>query len=130
MEAENEGAAPERVTTPGIGHTLFGADVSYGRLAGMLSQGAIVRSTKLTEAFDFHTYYRKYFRRAVPLFALDPRGRLRIFTADKDLTPGAGWTMLALVAPEPEAEPESNDTAKPGGGAGEEPDTSSATNKG
>ncbi len=92
----------------------------------MLSQGAKVHGTKLTEAFDFHAYYRKYFRRAVPLFALDPRGRLRIFTADKDLTPGAGWTMLALVAPEAEAGPESNDTAKPGGGAGGEPDTSSS----
>jgi hypothetical protein len=39
--------------------------------------------------------------RATPLFALDPKGRLEVFTAEAPLEPGAGWSLLALVDPDP-----------------------------
>jgi len=64
-----------------------------------------VHETTLTENFDFDDYYRRHYKKAVPLFAIDPRGQLHTFSADKKLLPGQKWTLLSLVEPE-ETEPE------------------------
>ncbi len=81
------------------GKQLFGVEVSYSRLKEMLEKGAKIHSTPLTETFGIDDYYREYFKRAVPLFALTPRGRLRIFTTESELSPEQGWTLVALVEP-------------------------------
>jgi len=36
---------------------------------------------------------------ALPLVALTPEGRLRIFQAHRDVEPKAGWTVLSLAPP-------------------------------
>ena len=79
-----------------VGRTLFGLEVSYGRLADILRDGGRIRATGLTEAFDFDAYYRKHYTRAVPLFAMTPKGSLRVFTAEDPPKPEPGWTILAL----------------------------------
>jgi hypothetical protein len=66
----------------------------------MLADGAAIRATQLTEEFAIEDFHRRYWKRAVPLFAIDSRGRLRIFTARDTLEPKPGWTLLALVLPE------------------------------
>jgi hypothetical protein len=35
---------------------------------------------------------------AVPLFALNPKERLRIFTAEHTFEPAPGWTIISMVA--------------------------------
>jgi hypothetical protein len=35
---------------------------------------------------------------AVPLFALNPKERLRIFTAENTFEPAPGWTIISMVA--------------------------------
>ncbi len=119
IDPDAEGGVRKRVDIPRVGRTLFGADVSYSRLAEMIRKGAKVHDTRLTEVFNFDDYYRRHFRRAIPLFAIDPKGRLHVFTAEKEIKPAEGWTLLALVAPEPEngAKPADNETTgeeKPG----------------
>jgi CPA1 family monovalent cation:H+ antiporter len=84
------------------GRCLFGADHSYAELDRMLAEGAEIRATQLSEEFAFEDFHRHYWKRAVPLFGIDPRGRLRIFTAQDPLEPKPGWTILALVLPEKE----------------------------
>jgi NhaP-type Na+/H+ or K+/H+ antiporter len=85
------------------GYTLFGEDVTYSKLATMLSEGGEIRSTKLSESFDFDAYQSRYKGKAVPLFAVTPTGKLETFVAGGKLEPGEGWTLLALL-PEKEAE--------------------------
>ena len=70
-------------------------------MSQMLSDGADIHSTKLTDEFGFDEYYKKYFR-AVPLFAINPRGKLFVYTAESDLKPTAGWTIISLVVPQKE----------------------------
>ena len=53
-----------------------------------------------TESFDFDDYYRKYYKRAIPLFAIDPKRQLQVFTAESRITPGPAWTLVSLVEPE------------------------------
>jgi len=95
----------KQATPLSAGHVAFGDDVSYARLTAAISVGAEVHETTLTENFDFDDYYRKYYKKALPLFAIDPKGRLHTFTAQKKLVPGQKWTVLSLVEPE-QPEPE------------------------
>lgn len=78
---------------------LFGPDVSYAKLASVLSQGAEIRSTGLTDSFDFQDTLKQYGRRAIPLFATDARGRIRPFTVGSDWAPTDGWTVIGLIRP-------------------------------
>lgn len=102
----------ERVGTPRCGRLAFGKDVTYAKLASMLSQGAEIHDTRLSENFTMEDYYHKYQRRAVPLFAIDSRGRLRIFTADDGPKPGDGWTVVALIQAEEASEENQKATRK------------------
>ena len=44
----------------------------------------------------------KYGERATPLFAVDQKSRVEVFTTDNTFVPKAGWVVLALVDPERE----------------------------
>ncbi len=84
------------------GRRLFGEDVTYQRLTEMMKKGARIRSTKLTESFDFAEYYRQHFGRGIPLFAIDQKGRLHPFVVGDEPEPKAGWTLLGLIEPDEE----------------------------
>ncbi len=79
------------------GATLFGADMTYARLASLLSQGAEIRKTRLTEEFDFEAYRNAPGRQVWPLFAIDSRDRVQVFTAESQPEPKAGWHVLGLI---------------------------------
>ncbi len=85
------------------GKQLFGGEITYPRLLEMLEQGAKIHVTPLTDEFGIDDYYREYFKRSVPLFALTPKGRLRIYTTESEWEPEPGWTLVALVTPRPAA---------------------------
>ena len=71
-------------------------------LASLISQGAEIRGTQLTEAFDYASYREKYGKGLIPLFALDGRGELRVFYVGGELEPAPGWTVISLLPPEDE----------------------------
>jgi CPA1 family monovalent cation:H+ antiporter len=99
-----EGSQRRALSRAFPGRTLFGSDVSYASLSQMLKSGAEVRTTKLSATFDFDDFVRKHWKRAVPLFAITPKGQLRVFVAASELVPEEGWRVVALVEPAPEAE--------------------------
>lgn len=82
------------------GHVLFDSEVDYTELADRLREGGGIRSTTLTEEFDYAELNRLHRNNVLPLFALTPKGRLRIFTADESLDPAPGWTLISLLPPE------------------------------
>ncbi|AOU96709.1 sodium:proton antiporter [Acidihalobacter yilgarnensis] len=94
------------------GRPLFGDDASYRKLQSLVSQGAEIRATTLTENFAHEDWLKKHGGRALPLFAITPKGELRVFTADSETRPGADWTILALtLPPEVEGETAADDAA-------------------
>lgn len=99
LQTATQKTAPERsqVAAGHRGRTLFGEDVTYSKLAGMISDGAEMRSTAITENFTYEDYLKKYGDNAVPMFALDPKGKLRVMTPDEKVEPKAGWKVLGLV---------------------------------
>jgi NhaP-type Na+/H+ or K+/H+ antiporter len=102
--SESKGSGASRNGTPKIGHIAFGRDLDYDTLSGLLSAGADIRATALTENFTYDDYYRKYFGHSTRLFALNPAGRLLLFTAETDLKLAAGWTLISLIEKKPEPE--------------------------
>ena len=90
------------LSRPHCGRVAFGEDVSYSKLAEMLSQGAKIHSTPLTDKFDFQDFYKRHYSRAVILFALTPRGHLRVFTPAEEIEPSSNWTLISLILPEDE----------------------------
>ncbi len=54
------------------GATLFSNEASYARLASLISQGADIRRTRITEEFSFKAYLAVEDRQVWPLFAIDP----------------------------------------------------------
>lgn len=79
------------------GYILFGEDVTYQKLASLISQGAKVRSTQLTANFLFDAFKEKYKDKAIPLFSIDTKGKIQVFVVDGVMKPVAGWTILSLV---------------------------------
>ncbi len=84
------------------GYTLFGEDVTFNKLSSMLSQGATIHSTNITESFKFEDFLAKYGSKAIPLFALDTKGRIQLFVADGKMKPTNGWVVFSLIQKEPE----------------------------
>jgi NhaP-type Na+/H+ or K+/H+ antiporter len=79
-----------------VGNRLFGEDVTYADLVGMVARGRQVKSTRLSDEFDWETYRSKYGASRLPLFMIDPKGLVKPFTSDTELTPTAGSIIISL----------------------------------
>lgn len=75
---------------------LFDREASWSKLASLIGQGAKVRSTPLTEEYDFEAYCASQDKHAIKLFALDSRGKLRVFSSQSEFEPESGWTVISL----------------------------------
>ncbi|MCF7520939.1 cation:proton antiporter [Neisseria sp. ZJ106] len=77
---------------------LFDEEATYTKLAGMLSKGAKVKMTNITESYTLEQYKadNKHF---VPLFAVDKQGNLNVAHANQPLNMPHG-KLIALVGAE------------------------------
>lgn len=107
LQTAEEKGVPEKlaIATHLSGLHLFGENVTHTMLASMVSKGAEIRGTQLSEAFDYASYQEKYGKGLIPLFALDSRGELRVFSVGSELEPEAGWTVISLLPPD-DSEPQ------------------------
>lgn len=79
------------------GKTLFGKNMSYGRLASLLAQGAEIKLTKLSEEYDFAAYLNTKGRKCWPLFAIDTKEHIQVFTEEQQPKPEEGWQVMGLI---------------------------------
>ena len=79
------------------GYQLFGEEITYGQIASLLRQGAEIKSTQLSDEYDYEAYISNRTEQLIPLFASDQRGRLYIFTSEKEITPEPGWSVISLI---------------------------------
>jgi len=82
------------------GHILFGGEITYSNLAVLMSKGWVLRKTVLTETFKFDAYLKLYSNGIIPMFAITPKGLLKVFTVDEKMSPTAGWSVISLVPPD------------------------------
>lgn len=60
--------------------SLFGGSTSYSKLASMISKGAIIKSTNITDNFSYQDFLTRYGESVLPLLYLQ-EGKLGIITA-------------------------------------------------
>lgn len=78
---------------------LFGPEVTFSSLTkALVHDGWELRTTTLTQTFDFNAYLQQNGQGAVPLFAVTPKGNVVFFTAGRRLSPLPGWVVISLVA--------------------------------
>ncbi|WP_193161229.1 cation:proton antiporter [Microbulbifer hainanensis] len=83
---------------------LFSENATYSRLASLVAKGATIRTTRITEAFTIEDYRETYGNRATRLYAVDPQGKIHIYTTSHEIALGADWQIVSLIAPEEAAE--------------------------
>jgi NhaP-type Na+/H+ or K+/H+ antiporter len=79
------------------GRFLFDPRATYWNLTAVFDAGADVKTTNLTETFDYQTFMDRY-PDAIPLFLIGESGRLTVFTAKDPPEPGPGQRLVAVVA--------------------------------
>ncbi|HAG62260.1 MAG: sodium:proton antiporter [Legionellales bacterium] len=83
------------------GQALFDKDLTIDAFTEQLKHGSKIRSTTLTDNFTFQDYQAQHDKKAIPLFAISPKGRLHIFTENTQPSPSTGWNVVSLIAPSP-----------------------------
>lgn len=81
------------------GRLLFGEETAFNDLARKHAEGFVVKKTALTEEFTYARWRELYGDEAVVLFVLSKIGGLTICTAEDELKPAAGQSLIALVPP-------------------------------
>ena len=76
---------------------LFSDDATWAKLASLLGQGAVIKATSLTEEYNFETHCMKWGSNSIPLFALDDKGKLKVFSDKNEFEVGNDWTLINLV---------------------------------
>jgi hypothetical protein len=90
---------------------LFGSDVSYKKLASLLSKNAKIKTLRLSPDFDLEQYKRENRARLIPLFTLEGDGKLRVVNDDIPKVEADGVRLMALVWPQEESSPENSPAA-------------------
>ncbi|WKL88444.1 sodium:proton antiporter [Aeromonas caviae] len=94
--SEQHGKANRESATFRARQNLFGADINFARLSGLLSRGGQIKATRLSDTFDWDQYQEAN-PGAIPLFVLDAKARPRVVT--DPVTPLSGELLIALQPP-------------------------------
>lgn len=76
---------------------LFAKDITYGKLASWVTKGAKIKTTRLTEEFNYEAYQQEYADRALKLAVINPHGEVQLFTTNSSIKPKADWRILSLI---------------------------------
>jgi NhaP-type Na+/H+ or K+/H+ antiporter len=79
------------------GHALFQQDASFSKLASFIGKGAEVKVTSITEDFSFEVFLNQPGKQIIPLFVLDEKKQIEIFTVGGMLQPKPGSQVICLV---------------------------------
>ena len=92
-----EKSSRETVSRHLQGRLLFGSAITYRYLTSRFATGAAVKTTKLTQEFDYDAFQALYGETAIPLFLISQTGKLTVFTRDNPPSPRPGQTLISMV---------------------------------
>ena len=77
---------------------------AYAKLAGYATKGATIKTTRLSDEFNYEAYETEYQKRSIRLCAIEPNGKVRMFTSLKNIQPKSDWRIVSLITQEKTAE--------------------------
>lgn len=106
-EADTSSNNKHSIASNHQGNTLFNRFLTYSKLAELVTKGAEIKKTKLSEEYTFADFKQKNASSAIPLFAVSPKGWVDVFADGHTPKVEPGYTLLSLnyenVAFEPAA---------------------------
>ncbi|MBR9787564.1 MAG: sodium:proton antiporter [Vibrionaceae bacterium] len=80
------------------GRLLMGGNVSYSQLASLLSRGAEIKHTKLSDNFTYQDYLAHHNNNLViPLFHVEEKGKIHFCDDPELFTPNTTSTIVSLI---------------------------------
>ncbi|MEP1446978.1 MAG: sodium:proton antiporter [Paraglaciecola sp.] len=76
---------------------LFNEDVTYAKLAGYVTKGGIIKTTRLSDEFTDEDYEKEYQKRSIRLCAIDPNGKVKMYTSLRNIQPKSDWRIVSLI---------------------------------
>lgn len=80
------------------GRYLFGEEISFDFLSKKISEGATIKTSKLTEEFDYAAYLNYYNNDVIPLFVITEDKELNVVTSDMKVIPKPNQSIISIVA--------------------------------
>lgn len=99
LDISEQFAEREPVTQHLRGRSLFGADIGYDNLCALADSGARVQVTEMTEHFDYVSFQSLYGNEAMPLFLINEKEQLLIYTTEYQPIPKPGQKLVTLAPP-------------------------------
>ncbi len=106
--AQNKANSKLTYLTKKFAKRLFSRDLSYQVLRSMVKQGGQVKTTMLTDEFNWEQFISLN-QTAVPLFFINKKGQIHVASPDSQYAPESGWKVIYLMPPAnwtPESEDE------------------------
>ena len=92
-----ESAALIKLLSRSPNQFLFQPALTYAQLDTLFAGGAQLKSTSITQEFTYEDFQKQHPGTAVSLCLLQKTGKLTIFSADTDLVPKPGDTLISLL---------------------------------
>jgi hypothetical protein len=92
------------------GRRLFDQGVSLSKMLSLLSQGATIKTTRITDSFSYEEFLAHAQGTRIPLVAWNQKGQLTAFRPGQDWEPTDGWIVASLAL---ELTPGSEGNAQP-----------------
>ncbi|HGS5146542.1 TPA: cation:proton antiporter [Vibrio parahaemolyticus] len=101
VKTNGNGSEKHSVAQEYHGKLLMGGNVSYTQLASLLSRGAEIKHTKLSENFTYQDYLEHHKTNLViPLFNVEDKGRIQFCDDPDQFAPSTTSTIVSLILPE------------------------------
>jgi NhaP-type Na+/H+ or K+/H+ antiporter len=76
---------------------LFNEDITYAKLARHANNGGTIKTTRLSDEFSYEDYENEYQKRSIRLCAIEPNGKVTMFTSLKGIHPKSDWRIISLI---------------------------------
>lgn len=86
------------------GRILFDGKISFRTMEQVLAEGYEIKSTTLSDEFDYEKFKQRHGVNSTLLFVIDANKRLQIVTTDWTTVPTAKQTIIALVPKLPQSD--------------------------
>jgi NhaP-type Na+/H+ or K+/H+ antiporter len=105
--AEPKAKEKSRVSHELHGRVLFARGITYEKLRNLAASGSGMKRTSLTPAFSFADFLNKS-PGALPLFIRNESGEISVISADLELSPKPGQTLISLTSAATSEQPASS----------------------
>ncbi len=94
-QVQQEGQKEEKFNFKHRGRVLFNSELTYQYLEELLKQGAKIKTTLITAQFTYEDYLKKD-EINFPLFAIDPKDFIYVFTDNPAFIPTKEWKIIGI----------------------------------